>query len=147
MTGRRPERFELGRAGRAAPGAVPAELAPLKLVQVVVDDPAYASADGGVRLDPADAALVDSIFAKLDLTGGLDADRFAAEAARWPEQIAIVAEHTTTATSQDGLFPGTSAPLGIAAPSWSTRRPRRLPDASSSSKRVVGRYQRNGCPR
>lgn len=109
----------------AAPGAVPAELAPLKLVQVVVDDPAYASATAAyAALDPADAALVDSIFAKLDLTGGLDADRFAAEAARWPEQIAIVAEHTTTATSQDGLFPGTSAPLGIAAPSWSTRRPR-----------------------
>lgn len=107
-----------------APAAVPAELVPLKLAQVFVDDPTYASATAAYAvLDPADAALVDAIFAKLDLADGLDAEHFAAEAARWPEQIAVV-EHTTTAAPTDGLLPGTSTPPGIAAPSWSTRRPR-----------------------
>lgn len=81
------------------PAQVTDQLAALKLTQLLLDDERYASAATAyAALEPPDAALVDAIFAKIDLPGALDHNRFAAIAGSLPEQLApsSVGESTTT---------------------------------------------------
>lgn len=85
-----------------APGDTPPELAPLKLAELLIGD------DAGARgayaaLEPADAALVDAIFAKVDVAAGLDDESFDTLAAFLPEQV------------------GGGTPQGFASPHRATR--------------------------
>ena len=100
-----------------APVDTPTELAPLKLAQLLIDDGTEAGAAGTyAALDADDTALIDALFAKLDLPGALDVDNFASVAPFIPERIATT-EPTDDGASDDGeTATNGTEPEGFAGP-------------------------------
>ena len=106
-----------------APADTRAELVPLKLAQLMIDDGTEDSAAGAfAALDEADAALLDAIFAKVDLPGSLDLANFDEIARFLPERVAEPVA-TTDAASTDTASTGTAAD-GFAGPRGFAPHPR-----------------------
>lgn len=68
------------------PADTPPELAPLKLAELMIG-PSAGALGAYAALDAGDAALVDAIFAKIDMAAALDDESFDSLAAFVPEQV------------------------------------------------------------